>query len=36
MKKEVLKNWLRMATVFVCVMFALVLINAKALLSDLS
>lgn len=29
MKKEVLKNWLRLATVFVCVMFALVLIMAE-------
>ena len=29
MKKEVLKNWLRLATVFVCVMFALVLLMAE-------
>lgn len=29
MKKEVLKNWLRLAIVFVCVMFALVLLMAE-------
>ena len=29
MKKEVLKNWLRFATVFVCVIFALVLLMAE-------
>ena len=29
MKKEVLKNWLRFATVIVCVMFALVLLMAE-------
>lgn len=29
MKKEVMKNWLRLATVFVCVMFALVLLMAE-------
>ena len=29
MKKEVLKNWLRFATVIVCVMFALVLLVAE-------
>lgn len=29
MKKEVLKNWLRLATVFVCVIFALVLLMAE-------
>ena len=29
MKKEVLKNWLRFATVIVCVMFALVLLMGE-------
>lgn len=29
MKKEVLKNWLRLATVFVCVCVALVLLMAE-------
>lgn len=29
MKKEVLKNWLRLAAVFVCVIFALVLLMAE-------
>lgn len=29
MKKEVLKNWLRLAIVFVCAMFALVLLMAE-------
>lgn len=29
MKKEVLKNWLRLAAVIVCVIFALVLLMAE-------